>query len=47
MSMENHGGMILTGKTLDSSTRVPWQPYQQSSSSKQEELAKEIMNFAS
>jgi predicted transcriptional regulator len=43
--MENHGGMILTGKTYDSSIRGLWQSYQQSSKAMQEELAKE-MNFA-
>jgi hypothetical protein len=33
MSMENYGGMISTGK-LSLSTRVLWQFYQQSFSSK-------------
>jgi hypothetical protein len=30
MRMENYGGMISAGRTLDSSTRVLWQSYQQS-----------------
>jgi hypothetical protein len=30
MSMENQGGIILTGKTLGSTTRALWQSYQQS-----------------
>jgi hypothetical protein len=30
MSMENHGGMILTGKTPGLTTRAPWKFYQQS-----------------
>jgi hypothetical protein len=34
MSMEIHGGMIMTGRTPDLSTRALWQAYQQSSSSK-------------
>jgi hypothetical protein len=33
VSMENHGGMILTGITPDSSTRALWQSYQQNQSS--------------
>jgi hypothetical protein len=30
MSMENHDGMMSTGGTPDSSTRVLWQLYQES-----------------
>jgi hypothetical protein len=30
MSMENHGGMILTSETPDLSTRALWKFYQQS-----------------
>jgi hypothetical protein len=45
--MGNHGGIISTGKTPDSSTRVYWQSYQQNRLvSKQEELSKEMMNLA-
>jgi len=45
--MENHGGMISTGETPDSSTRALWKSYQQSHLvAKQEELAKEMMNLA-
>jgi hypothetical protein len=44
--MGNHGGMILTGKTPASFTRCLWQSYQQRLLVvKQEELAKEMMNF--
>jgi hypothetical protein len=39
MSMKNHGGMISTGKTPDSSIRGLWQSYQQSRlGANQEEL---------
>jgi hypothetical protein len=41
MSMENHGGMILTGKTPDLSTRTLWPYYQHSHIvANQEELGK-------
>jgi hypothetical protein len=47
MSTENYGGMYCQGKTLDSSTRVFWQSYQHSHLvARQEEVAKEMMNFA-
>jgi hypothetical protein len=36
MSMKNHGGMISTEETPDSSTREVWQSYQQSYISKSE-----------
>jgi hypothetical protein len=46
MSMKNHGGMISTGETPDSSTRALWEFYRTSHLvTKQEEIAKE-MNFA-
>jgi hypothetical protein len=45
MSMENHGEIISTGRIYDSSTRALWQSYQQLSSSRAGELAKEIRNF--
>jgi hypothetical protein len=34
--MENHGGMISTGETPDSSSRALWKFYQQSSGNKEE-----------
>jgi hypothetical protein len=34
MRLENHGGMISTGETPDSSTRALWESYQQSASNK-------------
>jgi hypothetical protein len=44
--MDNHGAMIATGETPDSSTRALWQSYQQRYLvAKQEELLKEIMFF--
>jgi hypothetical protein len=46
MSGEKHGGIIPTGITPDSSTRAIWKPYQQSSRSKEEEQAEEIINLA-
>jgi len=43
MSREDHGGIILTGKTPNSSNRALWQSYQQSHVvTKQDELAKEM-----
>jgi hypothetical protein len=46
MSVENHGGMISTGKSLDTSTRVLWQSYQQSQLlENQEELGKGNAEF--
>jgi hypothetical protein len=46
MNMENHGGIVSTGKTPDLSIRALWQSYQQSHLvAKQEELTKEIMYF--
>jgi hypothetical protein len=45
--MENHGGMISTGETPDSSTGAFWKSYQQSRVlAKQEKLAREMMNLA-
>jgi hypothetical protein len=45
--MENRGEIISTGETLDSSTTALWQSYQKSHlAAKQEELVKEMMNFA-
>jgi hypothetical protein len=47
MNTESNRGMISKGKTTDSSTRALWQAYQQSHlKAKQEQLAKEIVNFA-
>jgi hypothetical protein len=47
ISMENHGGMIVTGETLDLSTSALWQSYQQSHPvTKQVELAKQMINCA-
>jgi hypothetical protein len=44
--MENHGGIMPTGETPDSSTTGIWQSYQQIHIvAKQQELAKEISNF--
>jgi hypothetical protein len=43
MSMENNGRIITTGKQSWIVHQAPWQSYKQSSSSKQEELAKETM----
>jgi hypothetical protein len=43
MRTQNHGGMISTGETPDSSTRALWQSYSQFHLlEKQEGLAKEI-----
>jgi hypothetical protein len=47
MSMENHGGMITTGETSDLSTKALRQSYQRNLVAKLEELAKEMMSFAS
>jgi hypothetical protein len=44
--MENHGGMISTGETPDSSTRLSGKPTSSHLVAKQEELAKKIMNLA-
>jgi hypothetical protein len=45
--MENHGGMILAEETPDLFTRAFWQSYRQRDLvAKQDELAKEMMNFA-
>jgi hypothetical protein len=38
MSMDNHGGMISTGETLDTSTSILWKFYQQSLVTNPEEL---------
>jgi hypothetical protein len=47
MSMDNHGGIMPTGETPNSSTRALWKSCQQSYLvAKQEELAKKIMNLA-
>jgi hypothetical protein len=47
MSVENHGGMITTGESPDSSTRTLWLCYQQShQEANHEKLAKKIMNLA-
>jgi hypothetical protein len=43
--MENHGGMISTGETPDSSTRFSVKPTSSHLVAKQEELAKKIMNL--
>jgi hypothetical protein len=44
--MEDHGGMISTKETPDSSIRAFWKSYQQKHIvAKQEELAKEMTNF--
>jgi hypothetical protein len=46
--MQNSGGIISTGETLDSSTRALCKSYKQSHYvEKQEKLKKETMNFAS
>jgi hypothetical protein len=46
MSMVNHGVMMPTGETPDSSTTALYKSYQQSHLvAKQEEQAKEMMNF--
>jgi hypothetical protein len=45
--MENHGGMILTEETPDLFTGAFWQSYwQRHLVAKQDELTKEMMNFA-
>jgi hypothetical protein len=45
--MEKHGGLILIGKTPDLSSRAFWQTYHQCHlAAKQEDLVKEVMNFA-
>jgi hypothetical protein len=46
MRLGNHGGMILTGENPYSSTRVLWQSYQQSSSSKAGGTGKGYDEFA-
>jgi hypothetical protein len=46
MSMDNHGGMVSTGATPDSSIRALWKSYQQSSNSKSRGTTKKIMNLA-
>jgi hypothetical protein len=45
--MENHGGMITTGETSDLSTKALRQSYQRNLVAKLDELAKEMMSFAS
>jgi hypothetical protein len=46
MRVENHGGMISTGKTVDSSTRTLWQSYYPSNlAAKQEKLGKRNDKF--
>jgi hypothetical protein len=47
MSMDNYGGMILTGKTPHSSTRSVWQYCPQSYlAAKQENMAKDMIDLA-
>jgi hypothetical protein len=46
MSMENHGGMILTGKFLICTPKLPGNQTSSHLVEKQEGLAKEMMNFA-
>jgi hypothetical protein len=46
MSKEKYGGMKLTEKAPDSSTRALWKSYQQSSGSKQEERTNGMRNMA-
>jgi hypothetical protein len=46
MRMENHGGMILTGKLLTCLPQLSVNPASSHLVAKQEELAKEMMNLA-